>query len=87
MPNLRAHAARPAGDFALVFVSNEDAPTSVTCDAECFGRLLGPAASGTYSARDLWAHQAAGQLSVPGNFTAHALAPNGGVAAFRFSPA
>ena len=30
----------PGGDFALAFVSNQDVPTDVTCDAACFDKIF-----------------------------------------------
>lgn len=82
----------PDGAFALGFVSNEDTPTDVTCDAACFANItasggtieLAPAA---YSVRDLWLHQDLAEvLKAPFSFTAKALPPHGGSAVFKFTP-
>ena len=76
----------PGDDFALVFVSNEDEPISVTCDAACFARMRADNAT-TYTVRDLWAHADVASVAAPFEFTASQLAPHGGVAAYRISPA
>ena len=81
----------PDGAFALGFVSNEDTPTDVTCDAACFANVtssgvaseLEPAA---FSVRDLWLHQDLQVLKPPFSFTAKALPPHGGSAVFKFTP-
>ena len=74
----------PRGEFALVFVSNEDTPTDVTCDAACFAQVAANATA--YSVRDLWGHATVGVLSPPLSLTAKQLPIHGGVAMWRFSP-
>ena len=78
--------ALPAADFALVFVSNEEVPWSLSCDAECFAAFFDNTATtpaAAYRVRDLWAHADLPELlRVPFNLTA-ALPIHGGVAAFR----
>jgi alpha-galactosidase len=86
----------PGGDFALVFVSNEDAPRDLTCNATCFDMLLssssraggggGAVLASQYTVRDLWQHADVGVVSAPFTLTAKQLAAHGGVAAFRLSP-
>lgn len=85
----------PEGAFALVFVSNEDTPMNVTCDAECFESMTMPtspagevasAAAAAYRVRDLWAHKEVGVIHPPFSLTAKQLPIHGGVAAFKLSP-
>ena len=89
----------PDGAFALGFVSNEDVPTDVTCDAACFGAIFAggwanttdaavaaQAAPSSLSVRDLWLHKDMPPLKPPYTLTAHALPPHGGVEMFRLTP-
>ena len=86
----------PGSDFVLAFVSNEDAPTDVTCDDACFAQLAPVAAAADEAApsawkvRDLWAHEDVGTVEVGASgfsWTAKQLPIHGGIAAYRFSPA
>jgi len=76
----------PGEDFALVFVSNEDVPMDMTCDAACFA-LVSADPAATYTIRDLWLHKDVGTLSSAGglSFGVKQLPIHGGVAAFRFT--
>ena len=77
----------PGGDIALVFVSNEDTPTDVTCDASCFGKLADThEAVSAYRVRDLWQKKDVGEIRPPFTLTASKLPIHGGVAAYRLSP-
>ena len=76
----------PGGDIALVFVSNEDTPTDVTCDASCFAKLGDANAASGYRVRDLWQKKDIGEIHAPLTLTASKLPINGGVAAYRLSP-
>jgi alpha-galactosidase len=76
----------PEGEFALIFVSNENLPTDVTCDEKCFGALLGTSHSSHYSVRDLWKHENVGTIAEPFTLTAKQVPKHGGVAAYRLSP-
>ena len=71
------------GHFALGFVNNGDAATTITCDAACF-QLMGVKA-GTYTVRDIWAHEVVGTVAPPYSFSA----PVNGIgfaALFRLTP-
>ena len=79
----------PKGSFALLFISNEDRETDVTCDAACFEKvkqILKPGAADSYVARDLWAKTDIGTIKPPLSFTAKGLPPHGGVQLLRFTP-
>jgi len=71
------------GDFALVFVSNEDKPTNVTCDADCFANMTNDAVE-RYAWKEVWS-ETHGTLIRPFSLT-QLLEPHGGVAVFRVSP-
>ena len=75
--------ALPDGMFALAFISNEDQPTDVACDAACFAQMN---ATGTYKVRDVWGKADAGTASAPFSLTAKGLIPHGGVAMYTFTP-
>ena len=76
----------PGDDFALVFVSNEDVPTNVTCDVDCFS-LLGVNTAQSYTVRDVWLHSNTKDVvKAPMTFTVHHVPIHGGVSMFRFSP-
>jgi len=77
----------PGGDFALVFVSNEDTLTNITCDVTCF-QLLGVEGSLQlkFTVRDLWKHSTLqNNFTSPFTFTAHNIPIHGGVAMYRFT--
>eukprot|EP01045_Picozoa_sp_COSAG04_P009328 COSAG04_NODE_537_length_12906_cov_3.938705_4_plen_111_part_00 len=78
----------PQGAFALAFVSNEDKPTDVTCDAACFANITaGSAAPTALTVRDLWTHEThPAPLKPPYSLTAEALPPHGGVAVYKLTP-
>ena len=80
----------PDGAFALGFVSNEDTPTDVTCDAKCFANMTassGADAAAGFTVRDLWLHtDHPAPLKPPYTLTAKALPPHGGVAVFKLTP-
>ena len=71
------------GMFALAFISNEDQPTDVACDAAYFAQMN---ATGMYKVRDVWGKADAGTASAPFSLTAKGLIPHGGVAMYTFTP-
>jgi alpha-galactosidase len=76
----------PKDDFALCFVSNEDIPTNITCDEECFS-LLGVDTTITYTVRDVWKSSLLDKLlKAPLTFTVNNVPRHGGVSMYRFSP-
>jgi alpha-galactosidase len=80
----------PGLDFALVFVSNEDTPTNVTCGPNCFSSMIhwGPPdlQTDSFTVRDLWKHEIVGTVRPPYYVWTAELPAHGGAAAFRFSP-
>jgi len=73
-------------EFAMVFISNEDIPTNVTCDTECFN-LSGINTSKSYTVRDVWLHSDLDEtLKAPMSFTVDNIPIHGGVSMFRFTP-
>ena len=76
----------PGADFALVFVSNEDAPTDIACTYKACFEALGVERNATYAVRDVWAHKDVGTLAAPFSFTVKQLPIHGGVAMYRFTP-
>ena len=74
----------PDGDVALVFVSNEDSPTNVTCDASCFKQVMNDDSVDSYSYHEVWSGEK-GVLKRPFSMT-NLIQPHGGVAVYRFKP-
>ena len=80
----------PGEDFALVFVSNENNPINITCDATCFGKMH-VVENAKYLVRDLWSEGETGgrfeqTIASPFTFTADNVPIHGGVAMYRFTP-
>jgi len=57
------------GGAAILFLNNENAAASVTCNSTCFGKL-GFSGAQTLKIRDLWQHKDIGAVKVSSGYTA-----------------
>ena len=71
------------GAVALVFVSNEDSATNVTCDSSCFKQVMDDSVN-SYSYHEVWSG-AKGTLTRPFSMT-NLIQPHGGVEVYQFKP-